>query len=116
MASPANTFSTYDTVGIREDLEGMIYDISPDETPLLSAIAKVKATNTLHEWQTNALRASAVNANIEGDATALYLSNLLSSSDVKISRLARGLPIGGTLDHIDQTTLSRSIEDRVEIK
>ena len=70
MAQPANTFDTYDTVGIREDLEGMIYDISPEETPLLSAIAKVKATNTLHEWQTNALRASAVNANIEGDATA----------------------------------------------
>lgn len=58
----------------------------------------------------------AMDASIEGDATALYLSNLLSSSDIKISRLARGLPIGGTLDHIDQTTLSRSIEDRVEIK
>jgi recombination protein RecR len=58
----------------------------------------------------------AMDASIEGDATALYLSNLLSSSEIKISRLARGLPIGGTLDHIDQTTLSRSIEDRVEIK
>lgn len=58
----------------------------------------------------------AMDASIEGDATALYLSNLLSSSEIKISRLARGLPVGGTLDHIDQTTLSRSIEDRVEIK
>ena len=70
MASPANTFSTYDTVGIREDLEGMIYDISPEETPLLSAIAKVKATNTLHEWQTNSLRAAAVNAHLEGGDTS----------------------------------------------
>ena len=70
MASPANTFSTYDTVGIREDLEGMIYDISPEETPLLSAIAKVKATNTLHEWQTNSLRAAAVNAHVEGGDTS----------------------------------------------
>ena len=70
MAQPANTFDTYDTVGIREDLEGMIYDISPEETPLLSAIAKVKATNTLHEWQTNSLRDAAVNAHIEGDATS----------------------------------------------
>jgi len=58
----------------------------------------------------------AMDASIEGDATALYLSNLLSNTAIKISRLARGLPIGGTLDHIDQTTLSRSIEDRVEIK
>ena len=69
MAQPANTFDTYDTVGIREDLEGMIYDISPEETPLLSAIAKVKATNTLHEWQTNSLRDAAVNAHVEGDST-----------------------------------------------
>ena len=70
MAQPANTFDTYDTVGIREDLEGMIYDISPEETPLLSAIAKVKATNTLHEWQTNSLRAAAVNAHVEGGDTS----------------------------------------------
>tara|TARA_B110000908_G_C10212515_1_gene430996 strand:- start:55 stop:999 length:945 start_codon:yes stop_codon:yes gene_type:complete len=70
MSQPANTFDTYDAVGIREDLEGMIYDISPEETPLLSAIAKVKATNTLHEWQTNSLRDAAVNAHVEGDATA----------------------------------------------
>ena len=70
MSQPANTFDTYDTVGIREDLEGMIYDISPEETPLLSAIAKVKATNTLHEWQTNSLRAAAVNAHLEGGDTS----------------------------------------------
>ena len=69
MAQPTNTFDTYDAVGIREDLENVIYNVSPDETPLLSAIAKVKATNTLHEWQTDSLRSSAVNAHIEGNDT-----------------------------------------------
>jgi hypothetical protein len=69
MAQPTNTFDTYDTVGIREDLSNVIYDVSPDETPLLSSMAKVKATNTFHEWQTNALRASANNHHVEGSDT-----------------------------------------------
>jgi len=75
MAQPTNTFDTYDTKGIREDLSNVIYDVSPEETPLLSAIAKVKATNTLHEWQTDTLRNSAVNAHLEGgDTTADAMS------------------------------------------
>ena len=69
MAQPTNTFDTYDTKGIREDLSNVIYDVSPEETPLLSSIAKVKATNTLHEWQTNALRAAANNHHVEGSDT-----------------------------------------------
>ena len=58
----------------------------------------------------------ATDASIEGDATGLYLSDLLKRYSIKITRLARGLPMGGTLEHIDQTTLTRSIEDRVELK
>ncbi len=70
MTQPANTFDTYDAVGIREDLSDMIYNVDPSETPFYSKASKTKATNTLVEWQTQALRASAVNAHIEGDATA----------------------------------------------
>jgi len=69
MAQPTNTFDSYDAKGIREDLENVIYDISPEETPFYSSCKKVKATNTYHEWQTDALRSSAANAHIEGDAT-----------------------------------------------
>jgi hypothetical protein len=69
MAQPTNTFDSYDVVGIREDLSDMIYDISPDETPFYTACAKVKASNTYHEWQTDSLRTSAANAHIEGDDT-----------------------------------------------
>lgn len=69
MASPTNTFSSYDAVGIKEDLQDVIYDISPEETPFYSACAKVKARNTFHEWQTDALRSSAANAHVEGDVT-----------------------------------------------
>ena len=70
MTQPTNTFDTYDAVGIREDLSDMIYNVDPSETPFYSKSSKTKAKNTLVEWQTQALRASAVNAHIEGDATS----------------------------------------------
>lgn len=69
MAQPVNTLSSYDVRGIREDLQDVIYDISPEETPFYSKCAKAKAANTYHEWQTDALRSSADNAHIEGDET-----------------------------------------------
>jgi len=68
MAQPANTFSTYGQVGIREDLSDMIWDISPTEVPFSTMCGKNKATATLHEWQTDELAAAAAdNAMIEGD-------------------------------------------------
>ena len=69
MAQPTNTLDSYDVKGIREDLSDVIYDISPEETPFYTACAKAKASNTLHEWQTDALRSSGDNAHIEGDDT-----------------------------------------------
>lgn len=69
MTQPTNTFDSYDANGIRESLEDIIYDVSPEETPFYSACKKVKATNTFHEWQTDALRSSAANAHVEGDDT-----------------------------------------------
>lgn len=69
MAQPTNSLSSYDVVGIREDLSDRIYDISPEETPFYTMCAKTSASNTYHEWQTDALRSSADNAHIEGDDT-----------------------------------------------
>ncbi len=67
MTQATNTFDKYDTVGNREDLSDIIFDVSPFDTPILSAIKKTKASNTLHEWQIDSLAAAAANANIEGD-------------------------------------------------
>ena len=67
MAQVSGTYSTYDAVGEREDLSNVIYNISPTDTPFMSAIAKAKASFTNHEWQTDALAAaSGTNAAIEG--------------------------------------------------
>jgi recombination protein RecR len=57
----------------------------------------------------------ATNANVEGEATALYLSKILKSTGIKITRLASGIPVGGDLEYIDASTLSRAIEERREI-
>jgi len=71
------TLKTYDTVGIREDLQNAIYDISPTTTPFMSTIGRTTAKNTLHEWQTDSLAAVNLdNAQVEGaDAVAPALTS-----------------------------------------
>ena len=58
----------------------------------------------------------AIDPNSKGDTTSLYIKDLLKNRDIKITRLARGVPVGSSLDYIDELTLTHSIEDRVEIK
>ena len=68
MTQPTNTFDTYDAKGNREDLQDKIYMVSPEKTPVVSAIGRVTATNTLHEWQRDSLATpNKDNAVIEGD-------------------------------------------------
>ncbi|HEX3862107.1 MAG TPA: DUF5309 domain-containing protein [Stellaceae bacterium] len=68
-----NTFMSYDAKGLREDLTDVIWNVSPTETPFVTSIAKAKATNTLHEWQTDALAAFDVtNAQVQGDDITSY--------------------------------------------
>ena len=57
----------------------------------------------------------ATDANVEGDTTALYISKILSSKEIKITRLSRGLPVGGHLEYVDEATLAKSIHERVEV-
>ena len=61
------TMKTYDTVGIREDLQDAIYSISPTTTPFISTVGRTKAKNTYHEWQTDSLAdVDLTNAKVEG--------------------------------------------------
>jgi recombination protein RecR len=55
------------------------------------------------------------NPNIEGEATAMYLSRLLSPLGVKVTRIASGLPVGGDLEYADELTLGRALEGRREV-
>ena len=58
---------------------------------------------------------AATNPTVEGDTTALYLARLLSPLDVRVTRLASGLPVGGDLDYADEITLGRALSGRKEI-
>ncbi|HEY9556044.1 MAG TPA: recombination mediator RecR [Acidimicrobiales bacterium] len=55
------------------------------------------------------------NPNLEGEATAMYLSRLLKDLDVRVTRIASGLPVGGDLEYADELTLGRALEGRREI-
>jgi len=61
------TFTAHSAIGMREDLIDVIYDISPTETPIMSTLARTKATAVFHEWQTDSLSAAtSANAAVEG--------------------------------------------------
>lgn len=126
MAQPTNTYSSYDAVGNREDLSDVIYDISPTATPFMSAIAKVSATATNHEWQTDSLAAaSATNAVIEGDeattdasAATTRLGNQTQISD-KVARVTgtqRANDSAGRADEMDYQVMKRSKELKRDIE
>lgn len=57
----------------------------------------------------------ATNPTIEGEATAMYLSKLIKPLDIKVTRIANGVPVGSDLEYIDQVTLSRALDGRIEM-
>ena len=67
MAQATGTTDSYDLVGLAEDVEDVINNISPTETPFYTMAKKKKASATLHQWQTDSLAAAAANRAIEGD-------------------------------------------------
>ena len=102
MAQVTNTYSTYDSVGQREDLTDIIYSISPTDTPFMSSIGKEKATAVLHEWQTDALAAAAAdNYQIEGDEIAFTAptATVRLNNRTQISR--KSVIVSGTQDAVN---------------
>ncbi|MCK8817100.1 recombination mediator RecR [Natroniella sulfidigena] len=57
----------------------------------------------------------ATDPNVEGQATAMYISKLLKPLEIKVTRIAHGLPVGGDLEYADEVTLSKALEGRQEI-
>jgi len=113
MAQPTNTLDSYDVKGIREDLSDVIYNISPEETPFYTACAKAKATNTLHEWQTDALRSSAENAHIEGDDTIAESRGVTSRLGNYTQIFKNAVVIPGTDDGLNKAGRAREMAYQV---
>ena len=57
----------------------------------------------------------ATNSSLEGETTAMYISKLIKPAGIKVSRIASGVPVGGDLEYIDEVTLLRALEGRVQI-
>lgn len=57
----------------------------------------------------------ATNSSIEGETTAMYISKLIKPSGIKVTRIASGVPVGGELENIDEVTLSRALDARIEL-
>ena len=103
MAQPTNTFDTYDSVGEREDLSDVIYNISPTDTPFLSSAAKTSSTAVLHEWQTDALAsASTSNAVIEGDEATLDAVTATTRLSNSCQIMDKTVVITGTQEAVDK--------------
>ncbi len=82
--------------------------IGPDRLNISDLIKRVSSGN-IHEV------ILATNPTVEGEATALYIAKLLRQSNVKVSRLALGIPVGGDLEYADEVTLDRALAGRREI-
>jgi recombination protein RecR len=88
--------------GLISPLDG----IGPDDLAISSLMARLEPVKEI---------ILAINPSVEGDTTSFYLTRMLKDKDIKITRLARGIPIGGDLEYTDEATLARAIEGRMEI-
>lgn len=100
MAQVTGTTDSYDLVGIAEDIEDVIFDISPTETPFMSMCGRKTAENTLHQWQTDALRDATTNRHIEGDDASYTTASptTMLSNYTQISR--ETLVVSRTADRV----------------
>lgn len=90
--------------GVLNPIEG----ITAEQLNISSLVAKVSKNNVTEII-------IATNPTLEGETTAMYIAKLLKDAGVKITRIARGLPMGGDLEYADEVTLSRAMEGRREI-
>lgn len=103
MATPTNTFQTYQAKGIREDLANVIYNISPAETPFMSNAGKETVSNTYFEWQVDSLSSvNTSNAVVEGDDATLQASTPTVRVGNYTQISTKTVVVSGTLEAVDK--------------
>lgn len=100
MATPVNAVSTALINGQREDLIDVIYNIDPFDTPFMSAIGKGTAEAITHEWQTDELRAPAVNTKIEGEDATINAGSFTTMASNICQITSETLQITGTAERV----------------
>lgn len=107
--------STGDYTGLYHVLGGVIAPlegIGPEDLKIKELLGRVKKGGDKSRQVKEVILAT--NADLEGETTAMYLAKQLRDSSVKITRIARGLPIGGELEYADEVTLTSALEGRRE--
>jgi len=98
--------------GLYHVLHGVISPmdgIGPDELKVRELLTRLKSPADVREV------IMATNPNLEGEATAMYLTRLIAPLGIRMTRLARGLPVGADLEYADDVTLTRALEGRQEV-
>jgi recombination protein RecR len=83
--------------------------IGPDDLKIHELLTRIQRDPGIKEI------VFATNPNLEGEATAMYLERLIKPLGIRMTRLARGLPVGGDLEYADEVTLTRALEGRREV-
>ena len=89
--------------------------ITPDKLKIEPLLERIEASHRPGSTSPIEEIIFALDADLEGDTTVLYLSQQLQKYPVRLSRLAQGVPIGSGMDYLDERTLGRAIQNRVEI-
>jgi len=98
--------------GVYHVLGGLIMpaqNITPDQLKIKELLERIKDNQTKEIIL-------ATNPDLEGETTAMYITELLKNNPVKITRLAKGLPIGSTIEYADEITLSSALKGRQQVK
>ena len=88
--------------------------ISPDDLKIPQLLAKIQLSKD-SDLPTITEVILALDADLEGDTTVLYLAKALRERDIKVTRIAHGVPIGGDIDYVDYRTLGRALENRIHL-
>lgn len=100
MAQVAGTTDTYDLIGLAEDVENVIWDISPTDTPALTMAKRTKVTQTSHQWQTDSLASAATNAAVEGDDSTYSTASPTTMLSNYTQIYKKSVMVSGTADAV----------------
>ena len=97
--------------------DGVYHVLHGAISPLLGiGPGDIRLKELMHRLQGNVSEVIiATNSSLEGETTAMYISKLIKPTGIKVSRIASGVPVGGDLEYIDEVTLLRALEGRVEL-
>lgn len=116
MAAITNVFTTATAKGIREDLTNQIHRVDVEDTPFQSAVGTTTATNTIHEWQTEALSAVGQNAKPEGQVT----SRTAAVNTVRLSNICqiaeKNATVSGTLESVNKAGRDKEMARQLALK